>query len=288
VFTQAGWEERILEFIATSRLPFQLIEHPNFYGLIQMARLAPTMPIIPSAKTIRGRLGDIVKERQKSLLAKLPSDAKLSIALDCWTSPFRQAFMAVTGYFIDHDWKYREVLLGFEPLSGSHSGINLGAVLFELLQQHQIEDRVLAITADNASNNNTLMENIRKSLESLELPNQTPIIRIPCMAHVIQLSLKALLGAMEADPQNDEEETEWNENEDEDAREIVRTLKKVKIYSSVIHTYTNIVDCLPRFDDSQSSSIRAPIVGKSSLVFSQKTKLLVQFKMSGLAGTQPT
>ena len=77
MFTQAGWEERILEFIATSRLPFQLIEHPNFYGLIQMARLAPTMPIIPSAKTIRGRLRDIVKERQKSL--KLDTDYSNSL-----------------------------------------------------------------------------------------------------------------------------------------------------------------------------------------------------------------
>lgn len=105
-----------------------------------MARLAPFTPKIPSAKTIRGRLQNIVKERQHSLLSQLPSNAKLSIALDCWTSPFRQAFMAVTGYFIDQEWNYREILLGFEPLQGSHTGANLGAVLFELLQQHQIED----------------------------------------------------------------------------------------------------------------------------------------------------
>ena len=193
-----------------------------------MARLAPSPPKIPSAKTIRGRLQNIVKERQHHLLSLLPSNAKLSIALDCWTSPFRQAFMAVTGYFIDQEWNYREILLGFEPLQGSHTGVNLGAVLFELLQQHHIEDRVLAVTCDNASNKKTLINNIQESLQSLELPNQTPVIRIPCMAHVIQLSLKELLGTMEANPKNDMKETDWSEDQDEDQKEIVRTLNKVR------------------------------------------------------------
>jgi hypothetical protein len=38
--------------------------------------------------------------------------------------------MAVTGYFLNKDWNYRELLLRFEPLYGTHLGINLSAVLF--------------------------------------------------------------------------------------------------------------------------------------------------------------
>jgi hypothetical protein len=37
--------------------------------------------------------------------------------------------MAITGYFLDELWEYREVLLGFEPLSGTHSGENLAKVV---------------------------------------------------------------------------------------------------------------------------------------------------------------
>ncbi|KAJ6087076.1 hypothetical protein N7467_005990 [Penicillium canescens] len=37
--------------------------------------------------------------------------------------------MATTGYFIDRDWNYREILLGFEPLHRTHSGINLSTSL---------------------------------------------------------------------------------------------------------------------------------------------------------------
>lgn len=68
--------------------------------------------------------------------------------------------MAVTGYFIDSNWEYREVLLGFEPLSGQHTGLNLGGVLWDILQKYDIEDRILAITTDNASNNSTLVESL--------------------------------------------------------------------------------------------------------------------------------
>jgi hypothetical protein len=37
---------------------------------------------------------------EKSTLEMLPANSKISIALDCWTSPFGQAFMAITGYSI--------------------------------------------------------------------------------------------------------------------------------------------------------------------------------------------
>jgi hypothetical protein len=91
---------------------------------------------------------------------------------------------------------------------------------------------VLAVTTDNASNNTTLIESIQDSLQSLKLPNQTPIIRIPCIAHVIQLSLRQLLGEMEANPKNETTEIEWTEVDDQvtQQREIVNTLNKVSIY----------------------------------------------------------
>ncbi|KAJ5379647.1 uncharacterized protein N7496_002075 [Penicillium cataractarum] len=106
-------------------------------------------------------------------------------------------------------------------------GSDLSVVLLDLLQKHRIEDLVLTVTTDNASNNFTFIESVQNSLQSFELPNQTPIIRMPCMAHVIQLSLNALLGKMEAVPKNDKEEVEWIEAENNarrENREIVRRL----------------------------------------------------------------
>ena len=41
--------ERLITFITTLRLSFQLVEHPQFHALIEMARLSPSLPEIPSA-----------------------------------------------------------------------------------------------------------------------------------------------------------------------------------------------------------------------------------------------
>lgn len=59
--------------------------------------------------------------------------------------------MVITGHFIDQEWNYREVLLGFEHILGS-----LSETVFQILQEHDITDRVLSIITDNASNNSTI------------------------------------------------------------------------------------------------------------------------------------
>jgi len=233
-FDERVWQQKLAKLLTVSHLPFLFLEHTEFRDLISYARLAPSMPEIPSAKVMRRQLRDLVRENQKSILQKLPSGAKLSLALDCWTSPFRQAFMAITGYFLDEDWEYHEILLGFEHLHGSHSGANLSEVLLQLLQEHQITDRVLAVTTDNASNNVTLMASVHEAIESLQSSNDVVIIRVPCIAHVIQLSLKDLLGKMKAAPKNDTAEQAWSDDRvdslraRQQKREIVDTLNKVR------------------------------------------------------------
>lgn len=151
--------------------------------------------------------------------------------------------MAVTGYFLDDNWNYREVLLGFEPLHGTHSGLSLSTVLFELLQKHQITDQVLAITTDNASNNTTLMSSIQESIQSLGFSDDTSIIQVPCIAHVIQLSLQKLLRQIKANPKNDTTEIQWSETQvhslhtRQQKQEIVDTLNKVRLFHLLLRTH---------------------------------------------------
>ena len=86
--------------------------------------------------------------------------------------------MAITGYFINRDWNYPEILLGFEPLDGPHSGLNLSNMLIKLFKKHDIVGRVLAITSDNASNNTTLVQAVQDSIDSLQLSGSPVVVRI--------------------------------------------------------------------------------------------------------------
>ncbi|KAJ6084352.1 hypothetical protein N7486_011152 [Penicillium sp. IBT 16267x] len=145
VFSQDILLKKLLKFVTTARLPFRIVEHPEFKDLVEIIQLAQSKIDIPSARSLRRYLDTTVQEQQQSVLSKLLEGSRLSIALDCWTSPFSQAFMAITGYFLDQEWNYREVLLGFEHLHGSHTGGNLSETVFQILQEHGIADRVLSV-----------------------------------------------------------------------------------------------------------------------------------------------
>ncbi|OQD89287.1 hypothetical protein PENVUL_c320G07496, partial [Penicillium vulpinum] len=71
-----------------------------------------------------------------------------------------------------------------------------------ILTDHNIQDRVFGLTTDNTSNNKTLVDSLQQALSS-----DIYIIRIPCLAYVIQLSLNQLLDRLKAVPLNDTAET---------------------------------------------------------------------------------
>jgi hypothetical protein len=107
--------------------------------------------------------------------------------------------MAITGYFLDQDWNYCEVLLGFEHIQGSHTGTQLSQTVIRIFQEHSVTDRVSSITTDNASNNNTMIEGVQEIVQSQAL-HDTSVFRVPCIVHVMQLSLKDLFGKIKANP----------------------------------------------------------------------------------------
>ncbi|KAJ5877235.1 hypothetical protein N7455_000700 [Penicillium solitum] len=227
-------EEQILKTITCLRLPFQTVENPVFQRLLSLLYSGPGELELPSAKTLRRRLRDAVNCQQELQLQDLPEDAKVSLALDCWTSPFQQAFMAITVYFIDKDWNYREMLLGFEPLHGPHTGNNLSDVLHRLLEERKLLDRIFSVTTDNATNNDTMIRALQERLLSIgAISSRESIVRVPCMAHVIQLCLKQLLGHIRAAPKNKEVRAFWSDTQ-------AHGLKDSINYGDVAHTLTKI------------------------------------------------
>ncbi|KAJ5378304.1 uncharacterized protein N7496_005713, partial [Penicillium cataractarum] len=62
---------------------------------------------------------------------------------------------------------YREFLLGFKPLEGTYSRENLSLVLLKRLKDYNITHRILAMTTDNASNNQTLIDSLNSEIKTL-------------------------------------------------------------------------------------------------------------------------
>lgn len=172
---------------------------------------------MPSASTVKRTLLDRLEYVEDHLFDHRLEGSRIALSIDCWTSPQRYAFLGVLAYFIDKDWCLREALIGFEPLHGSHTGAELAKVIWKVLSRHKIEKSVHAATTDNASNNKTLIAGINEFVKSA--PGDTNFItdkieKVPCLAHVIQLVLKELLGSIRLTPTNSELKTFWNEQQD--------------------------------------------------------------------------
>ena len=94
---------------------------------------------------------------QEDIMLMFTGMAKVSATLDGWTSPFQDDFLGVTVHWINNEWRQRELVISFEPLSGSHTGENLCAAFIKVLDRFKLGTKLHTVTTDNASNMTKMM-----------------------------------------------------------------------------------------------------------------------------------
>src|SRR5882757_7506772 len=81
-----------------------------------------------------------------------------------------------------------ELLIDFHELIGEHSGENMAQAVFETLNLFGLKGRVLAIMADNASNNDTMCKALQVLCEKEGIAFKARWARLWCMPHTTHLS----------------------------------------------------------------------------------------------------
>ena len=78
----------------------------------------------------------------------------------------------------------------------------MAGVLYKVLEHFSITKRLLCITTDNAGNKGMMRKELEELLNSLDVNNNwsSDSTKIPCLAHIIQLVVKAILGAFNIKP----------------------------------------------------------------------------------------
>jgi hypothetical protein len=79
-------------------------------------------------------------------------------------------------------------------------------ILYNVLERFSITKRLLCIMTDNAGNNGTMRKELEELLNNLDDNNgwSSESTKIPCLAHVIQLVVKAILSAFNIKPTESE------------------------------------------------------------------------------------
>ena len=82
-------------------------------------------------------------------------------------------------------------------MKGSHTGEYMTGILYNVLEYFNITKHLLCITTDNTENNGTMQKELEELLNNLDINNDwsSESTKIPCLTHMIQLVVKAILGA---------------------------------------------------------------------------------------------
>ena len=101
----------------------------------------------------------------KATFATVP---KVSLTADGWTGPFQKDFLGVTAHWIDDKWIQKELVIGFEPMNGSHTGENLAEALINVAERFNIGEKVQSITTDNALNMSRMVNEFVKHEKAVD------------------------------------------------------------------------------------------------------------------------
>ncbi len=139
-----------------------------------------------------------------NIFKNLSTNFKIFISLDEWSSSNRLSFLIIMKFYYIEFWKYQKVLLNFEQIKDKHIESNLSSITERILQELDIQDRVMTVITDNVSNNDVMMTALNETLQIF-----SAISHLSCLAHVTQLAVKQLLKSLTLSLENENEKEYW-------------------------------------------------------------------------------
>ena len=195
------FEKNLIRWIVADDMAFSSIESPFFQ---QMINDIPSISMpFKSRNTLTARISiEFELDRQYLIQDLAISSQTIALSLDGWTSKNDISILGVIGHWLTEDFIYKERVLEFAEIEGPKSRENMAGIILDLLQELDIECKVISITGDNASNNETLMDVVESGLlerfpgkdnlsNTPRFHGQTSYIR--CIAHVLNRIVKSIL-----------------------------------------------------------------------------------------------
>ena len=144
--------------------------------------------------TVAKQIVEEYNRYKDTVINKLKSSCgQIHIAFDGTRTCNCKALQGVVAFFCNKNDQPQKIVLRVPELEGRHTGINIAEQVNAILESFQIQDKVGYFILDNASNNNTAMEQLGNDLGFDGIGH-----RVCCFGHIINLAAKALLFGKDA------------------------------------------------------------------------------------------
>ena len=168
---------RVAEMICTDLQPFSVVSDEGFGRLL--AELEPRY-VLPSRRQFSEVLIPEIFTKVKHRISDLLRLASyITLTTDIWSSTnCSHSFLSLTAHFIvESNMEKKDVMLCAWRFDESHTGNNISGAILSHVRQWDIEDKIVCVLRDNASNMVAAM-------------NSANLKSLPCLAHSLQLIIK--------------------------------------------------------------------------------------------------
>ncbi|CAG8453427.1 3191_t:CDS:1 [Scutellospora calospora] len=242
--------QAIFEWIILALKPFNVVENKAFQNMIK--KLDPFYQV-PKRKAIYNlAISQFYEQRNliKNYLSNIIS--KVALTADFWTSLKMESFLAITIHFIDKNWNLQHFVLDIFQFKGSHTGEIIADKIYNLLEEFEIETKVISLTTDNGANMISAANYLQDKL------NSNNFCHYRCIAHILNLVVLAGLNNLE--------------NPIKKLRKLIKTIRKsTKIFEDLKNIETldkqsflaPILDCKTRWNSTYHMIKRACLLNES-------------------------
>ncbi|KAG8753457.1 hypothetical protein FRC11_007414 [Ceratobasidium sp. 423] len=181
--------EYVVLWITEDGRPFAIIEDRYLIKLLPVE----ISDMLPARSTITKDIGTMYRMSQKvikTMLSKIPG--VFHIALDMYQSGNGLDYLGLVLFHAavkENSMYIERFVLECLSFTGQHMGVALANVVYGILRKFDIQDRVLGVVCDNASNNADMMNRFKK-FKMKRLVG--PTVQVHCLPHVLNLASKAI------------------------------------------------------------------------------------------------
>lgn len=207
-----------MKWVVVCDQPFTETQEEAFIDMINS--LNPDAKVISPTTLKRDLVSTFAVKLEEAKARMNAAPGKISFTMDGWTSKNVLSFVSIRSHFINADWKYESVLLDFVHVDGSHSGLNMCNIFLDCLRRFDIPlSKVMGITMDNVSSNDTFMEHLEAKGIEVMTNVSAANNRVRCLTHILNLSVQDILDSLKVSlnyEDADEEESEFVEDLDDE------------------------------------------------------------------------
>ncbi|CAF2164772.1 unnamed protein product [Rotaria magnacalcarata] len=134
------------------RLSLSIVDHPEFLRV--MNTIDPKFTVLSRCTLCHQAIPSALEQVMMKVKQPCSEAQFVALTMDTWSDRRIRTFIAITMHtFAKNDDSFQNYLFTFQPLSGSHTGDNLRCQLEGAIANFNIEEKLVRIVTDNASNN---------------------------------------------------------------------------------------------------------------------------------------